>query len=68
MIGEAEKRGDLKPGDTIVEATAGNTGIGLSLVVSQKGYKLILVLPFHLLCLQDESVELLFGSLNLPFL
>ncbi len=45
MIDEAEKRGDLKPGDTIVEATAGNTGIGLALVAAQKGYRLILVLP-----------------------
>jgi cystathionine beta-synthase len=45
MIEEAEKRGDLKPGDTIVEATAGNTGLGLALVAQQKGYSLILVLP-----------------------
>ncbi len=45
MIEEAEKRGDIKPGDTIVEATAGNTGLGLALVAAQKGYNLILVLP-----------------------
>ena len=45
MIEEAERRGDISPGDTIVEATAGNTGIGLALVASQKGYNLILVLP-----------------------
>jgi len=45
MIEEAEKRGDIKPGDTIVEATAGNTGLGLALVAAQKGYQLILVLP-----------------------
>jgi len=45
MIGEAEQRGDLKPGDTIVEATAGNTGIGLALVAAQKSYKLVLVVP-----------------------
>jgi cystathionine beta-synthase len=45
MIEEAEKRGDLKPGATIVEATAGNTGLGLALVAAQKGYRLILVLP-----------------------
>ncbi len=45
MIEEAEKRGDIKPGDTLVEATAGNTGLGLALVAAQKGYHLILILP-----------------------
>jgi len=45
MIEEAEKRGDIKPGDTIVEATAGNTGLGLALVAAQKGYRMIIVLP-----------------------
>ena len=45
MIEEAEKRGEIRPGDTLVEATAGNTGIGLALVAGQKGYRLILVLP-----------------------
>ena len=45
MIEEAEQRGDLKPGSTIVEATAGNTGLGLALVAAQKGYRLILVIP-----------------------
>ena len=45
MIAEAEHRGAIKPGDTIVEATAGNTGLGLALAAAQKGYKLILVLP-----------------------
>ncbi|MDX1403441.1 MAG: pyridoxal-phosphate dependent enzyme [Woeseiaceae bacterium] len=45
MIEKAEKRGDLKPGDTIVEATAGNTGLGLALVAQQKGYPLIIVMP-----------------------
>jgi cystathionine beta-synthase len=45
MIDQAEKRGDIKPGDTLVEATAGNTGLGLALVAARKGYHLILVLP-----------------------
>ena len=45
MIRAAEESGVLKPGGTIVEATAGNTGLGLALVAAAKGYKLILVLP-----------------------
>lgn len=45
MIDEAEKRGDIRPGDLLVEATAGNTGIGLALAAAQKGYRLALVLP-----------------------
>ncbi len=45
MIRRAEARGDIKPGTTLVEATAGNTGLGLALVASQLGYKLILVIP-----------------------
>ena len=45
MIEAAEADGKLAPGGTIVEATAGNTGLGLALVASQKGYRLILVIP-----------------------
>ena len=45
MIEAAEEAGQIKPGDTLVEGTAGNTGIGLALVAQQKGYKLILVVP-----------------------
>lgn len=45
MIEDGEKRGLLKPGGTIVEATAGNTGLGLALVAVLKGYRLILVIP-----------------------
>jgi len=45
MIEAAEARGDIGPGATLVEGTAGNTGIGLALVAQQKGYKLLLVVP-----------------------
>lgn len=45
MIAAAERDGRLQPGGTIVEATAGNTGLGLALVAAQKGYRLILVVP-----------------------
>jgi cystathionine beta-synthase len=45
MIEAAERDGRLKPGGTLIEATAGNTGLGLALVASQKGYRLILVIP-----------------------
>jgi cystathionine beta-synthase len=64
MIEAAERAGALRPGDTLVEATAGNTGLGLALVAAQKGYKLTLVIPdkmsqekvFHLKALGAEVV------------
>ena len=45
MILEAEKRGELKPGGLVVEATAGNTGIGLALVANARGYRTLIVIP-----------------------
>ena len=45
MILEAEKRGDLRPGGLVVESTAGNTGIGLAVVASARGYRTIIVIP-----------------------
>jgi cystathionine beta-synthase len=64
MIEAAERDGKLKPGGTIVEATAGNTGLGLALVATLKGYKLILVVPdkmsrekiFHLKAMGAEVI------------
>jgi len=51
MIEAAERDGSLKPGDTIIEATSGNTGIGLALVAAVKGYRLIVCMP------DDASIE-----------
>ena len=48
MIGRAEARGDIKPGDTLIEATSGNTGIALAMAAAIKGYKMVLVMPEHL--------------------
>jgi cystathionine beta-synthase len=45
MIEDAERCGKIKPGDTLIEATAGNTGLGLALVAAKKGYRLLLVIP-----------------------
>ena len=65
MIEAAERSGRLQPGATIVEATAGNTGLGLALVAAQKGYRLILVVPdkmsrekiLHLVALGADDVH-----------
>ena len=51
MIMRAEQRGDIKPGDTLIEATSGNTGIALAMVAAMRGYKMILVMP------ENQSVE-----------
>ena len=48
MVRRAEQRGDIKPGDTLIEATSGNTGIALAMVAAMRGYRLILVMPEHL--------------------
>lgn len=48
MIARAEARGDIKPGDTLIEATSGNTGIALAMAAAIRGYKMVLVMPEHL--------------------
>lgn len=56
IVNEAEKRGELKPGGTIVEATSGNTGMGLALVAAVRGYKAIFVMPDKM---SDEKIRAL---------
>jgi cysteine synthase B len=51
MIKHAEARGDIKPGDTLIEATSGNTGIALAMAAAMRGYKMVLVMP------ENQSVE-----------
>jgi cysteine synthase B len=51
MVLRAERRGDIKPGDTLIEATSGNTGIALAMVAAMRGYRMILVMP------ENQSVE-----------
>ena len=48
MIRQAEQRGTIKPGDTLIEATSGNTGIALAMAAAIKGYRMILIMPEHL--------------------
>ena len=56
VIEDAERSGRLKPGGTVVEATSGNTGMGLALVCAQKGYKAVFIMPDKM---SQEKIQLL---------
>jgi cysteine synthase B len=61
MIRHAEQRGTLKPGDTLIEATSGNTGIALAMAAAIKGYRMILVMPEHM-SLERRAVMKAYGA------
>lgn len=61
MIVHAEARGEIKPGDTLIEATSGNTGIALAMAAAMRGYKMILVMPEHM-SVERQQVMRAFGA------
>jgi cysteine synthase B len=56
MILGAERRGEIEPGDTLIEATSGNTGIALAMVAAIRGYRMVLVMPEHLTVERRQSM------------
>jgi cysteine synthase B len=61
MIRHAEARGDISPGDTLIEATSGNTGIALAMVAAIKGYRMVLIMPEHM-SVERRAVMKAFGA------
>ncbi len=57
MIMRAEERGEIKPGDTLIEATSGNTGIALAMVAAMRGYRMILIMPDNLSLERRQSMR-----------
>ncbi|OYY81704.1 MAG: cysteine synthase B, partial [Hydrogenophilales bacterium 16-62-9] len=65
MIEQAEVRGDIKPGDTLIEATSGNTGIALAMAAAMRGYRMILVMPEHLSIERRQTMRAFGAELHL---
>lgn len=61
MINRAEARGEIRPGDTLIEATSGNTGIALAMAAAMRGYRMILVMPEHM-SIERRQVMRAFGA------
>ena len=61
MIQGAEERGEIKPGDTLIEATSGNTGIALAMVAAMKGYRMVLIMPENM-SVERRQVMKAFGA------
>jgi cysteine synthase B len=57
MITRAEARGEIRPGDTLIEATSGNTGIALAMAAAIKGYRMVLIMPEHLSIERRQSMR-----------
>ncbi len=57
MVVRAERRGTIKPGDTLIEATSGNTGIALAMAAAMRGYRMVLVMPEHLSVERRQSMR-----------
>ena len=57
MIKRAEERGEIKPGDTLIEATSGNTGIALAMVAAMRGYRMVLIMPDNLSLERRQSMR-----------
>lgn len=65
MIKHAEERGEIKPGDTIIEATSGNTGIALAMAAATRGYRMVLIMPEHM-SMERRAAMTAFGAEIIP--
>jgi len=61
MIRHAEERGDIRPGDTLIEATSGNTGIALAMAAAIRGYRMVLIMPEHM-SVERQAAMRAFGA------